>query len=89
MTLAGSRFTHSAESRYAPIEGEALVVADSLEKVKYFVLGCKDLIIAVDHKPLVKLLSDRSLEDIHNTRLMNLKERTWHSHTVTAEQRLE
>jgi len=76
VTLAGSRFTHSAESRYAPIEGEALAVADSLEKVKYFVLGCKDLIIAVDHKPLVKLLGDRSLEDIHNTRLMKLKERT-------------
>ena len=28
--LIGSRFTHSSESRYAPIEGEALAVADAL-----------------------------------------------------------
>ena len=43
VTLVGSRFTHAAESRYAPIEGEALAVADALEKAKHFVLGCKRL----------------------------------------------
>lgn len=32
ITLVGSRFTHPAESRYAPIEGEALAVADALDK---------------------------------------------------------
>ena len=74
--LIGSRFTHSSESRYAPIEGEALAVADALERARYFVLGCRDLIVAVDHKPLLKILSDRSLEDIPNNRLRNLKERT-------------
>ena len=57
--LIGSRFTHSSESRYAPIEGEALAVADALERARYFVLGCRDLIVAVDHKPLLKILSDR------------------------------
>ena len=72
----GSRFTHSSESRYAPIEGEALAVADALERARYFVLGCRDLIVAVDHKPLLKILSDRSLEGIPNNRLRNLKERT-------------
>lgn len=76
ITLVGSRFTHPAESRYAPIEGEALAVADSLDKARYFVLGCKDLTIAVDHKPLLKIFSDRSLEDISNNRLRNLKEKT-------------
>ena len=74
IALVGSRFTHAAESRYAPIEGEALAVADALDKCRYFVLGCQDLIIAVDHKPLLKLFSDRSLEDIPNSRLHNLKE---------------
>ena len=29
--VVGSRFTHSAESRYASIKGEALVVADALD----------------------------------------------------------
>ncbi len=36
--MVGSRFTHSAESRYAPIEGEALAVADALEKARHFLL---------------------------------------------------
>ena len=30
-TLVGSPFTHAAESRYAPVEGEALAVADALD----------------------------------------------------------
>ena len=74
VTLVGSRFTHAAESRYAPIEGEALAVADALDKARHFVLGCSNLVVAVDHKPLCKLFGDRSLEP--NTRLRNLKEKT-------------
>ena len=76
ITLVGSRFTHAAESRYAPIEGEALAVADALDKARHFVLGCKDLIVAVDHRPLLKIFGDRSIDQISNTRLRNLKERT-------------
>jgi hypothetical protein len=72
----GSRFTSGAESRYAPIEGEALALVDALEKARHFVLGCTNLIVAVDHKPLLKTFSDRSLEDIPNPRLLNLKERS-------------
>ena len=59
-TLVGSRFTHAAESRYAPIEGEenlyGTYIADALDKARFFVLGCEDLIVAVDHKPLLKVL---------------------------------
>ena len=76
ITLVGSRFTHSAESRYAPVDGEALAVADALDKARYFVLGCEEFIIAIDHKPLLKLFGDRSLDDISNTRHRNLKEKT-------------
>ena len=76
VALVGSRFTTGAESRYAPIEGEALAVVDALRKARHFVLGCKDLIVAVDHKPLLKVLGDRSLENINNPRLLNLKEKT-------------
>ena len=72
----GSRFTRPAESRYAPVEGEALAVVYSLDKAKHFVLGCSDLIVAVDHKPLLKIFGDRSLADIPNPRLRNLKEKT-------------
>ena len=77
-TLVGSRFTYTAESCYALVEGEALTVADALDKAIFFVPGCSDLIIAVDHKLLLKVLSDRSLEEISNARLHNLKEKTLH-----------
>lgn len=76
ITLAGSRFLRSAEKRYAPIEGEALAVAWALEDTKYFTLGCENLIIATDHKPLVKVFGDRALDEITNTRIFRLKERT-------------
>ena len=58
------------------MEGEALTVADALEKTRYFVLGCENLIVAVDHKPLLKLLADRAIDDIPTHRLRNLKEKT-------------
>ena len=76
ITLVGSRFTSGAESRYAPVEGEALAVVDALDKARHFVLGCSDLIIAVDHKPLLKVFGNRSLDDIPNPRLRNLKEKS-------------
>ena len=76
ITLVGSRFTHAAESRYAPVEGEALAVADALEKARHFVLGCTNLVVAVDHKPLLRIFGDRSLADMGNNRLRNLKEKT-------------
>ena len=72
VVLVGSRFTHPAESRYAPVEGEALAVADALDKARHFVLGCQDLVVAVDHKPLLGLFTNRSLENIPNNRLRNL-----------------
>ena len=75
LVFAGSRFTSPAESRYAPVEGEALAVTDALEKCKYFILGCPNLIVVTDHKPLTKILGDRKLEDISNPRLLNLKEK--------------
>ena len=74
--MAGGRFTTPAESRYSPTEGELLAVADSLHKARHFVLGCKYLIVAVDHLPLLGLLNSKSLTDIHNPRILALKEKT-------------
>ena len=58
VVMVGSRFTHPAESRYAPVEGEALAVVDALDKARYFVLGCENLIVTVDYKPLLKLFGE-------------------------------
>ena len=74
--LIGSRFTTATESRYAPVEGEALAVAYGLHQTRYYTLGCTKLIVATDHKPLVQILNDKSLTDISNRRLLNLKEKT-------------
>ena len=74
--LVGSRFTSPAESRYAPIEGEALAIVEGLNKARHFIIGCPDLIVAVDHKPLLKVFGDRHLDDIPNPRLRNLKEKS-------------
>ena len=75
ITLAGSRFLSSAEQRYAAIEGEALAVAWGLEQTRYFTQGC-DLVIVTDHKPLTKIFGDRTLDEISNSRLFCLKQRT-------------
>ena len=66
MVLAGSRFTKDAETRYPPVEGEALAVAWSLAVTRHYTLGNPKLIVATDHKPLLKVLRDRKLEDIDN-----------------------
>jgi hypothetical protein len=56
------------------VEGEALAAAWALSKTKHFTIGCKDLVLCVDQKPLV--LGDRELADIENVRLLNFKEKT-------------
>ena len=74
--MAGSRFLRPSELRYAPVEGEALAIAWSLEHTKYFTQGCDDLVIVTDHKPLVNFFSDRTLDQITNPRLFSIKQRT-------------
>lgn len=76
LVMAGSRFTKEAESRYSPVEGEALAVTYGLHKCRYYVLGCQNLLIATDHQPLLKIFSDRKLDDIENPRLLRLKEKS-------------
>ena len=65
--MAGGRFTIPAESRYSPTEGEALAVAVGLEGSKYYTLGCRSLVVATDHKPLLSILNDRALDTVVNS----------------------
>ena len=76
LSLCGSRYLIPAEQRYAAVEGEALAIVWALQKARLFLLGCQNLEIITDHRPLVKLLSDRELKDITNPRLFRLKEKT-------------
>ena len=76
LIFAGSRFTKPAESRYAPIEGEALALAWALDHSRMYTLGCPNLLVAVDHKPLLGVFNDRDLQSIKNPRLRSFKEDT-------------
>ena len=76
LILAGSRFTHGPETRYAPIEGECLAAAYGLKQCRMYTLGCPNLTLATDHKPLTRILNDRQLDTICNPRLLKMKERT-------------
>ena len=60
--------------RCAPFEGEALAVVYGLKSARHFVLGCDNLVVAPDHKPLLGVLNNRHLGDIKNERLLSLKE---------------
>merc|ERR1712082_346845 len=75
MIICCSRYCTPAETRYHPIEGELLAVVWALEKTKQYTLGCERLLVLVDHKPLLGLLTRRELGDIDNPRLEHLAER--------------
>jgi hypothetical protein len=53
-------------------------VAWGLEQTRYFTQGCDNLVVVTDHKPLVKIFGDRTLDEITNSRLFRLKQRTSH-----------
>ena len=72
----GSRFNSGAESRYHPIEGEAAAAVHGLDKTSMFALGHPSLMLALDHKPLIKIFGDAALESITNPRLFNFKQKT-------------
>ena len=65
-----------SEQNYWPVEGEALAVKWSLEDTRFFTWGCKDLHIQTDHRPLVKLMDAKPLDDIDNSRILTFIERT-------------
>ena len=77
IVFAGSKTTNGAQRRYCPVEGECLAAAYGLERCRMYTLGCRDLILAVDHKPLINILNDRHLDTIPNPRLRRLKEKTF------------
>ena len=65
------------ELNWCPGEGLAVVYAQyALNKTRHFVLGCKRLYVATDHKPLLVTFNNRNLEQVENPRLRRLKEKT-------------
>ena len=51
-----------------------LAVVSAFEQSRYFTQGYDNLLVLTDHKPLVKLFEDRTLNKIANTLLFRLKQ---------------
>ena len=77
LVYAGSRFTTPTEAGYSPTEGESLTVAWALDNARISVLGCRDLMVSTDHKPLLGIFRDRDHSSISNDHISSLKEKTF------------
>lgn len=55
--------------RFSILTGRRGISSCRCSQVRYFVLGCDNLVIAVGHKTLLKLFGHRLLENIPNARL--------------------
>ena len=53
-----------------------MAAAYGLKQCRMYTLGCPNLTLATDHKPLTRILNDCQLDTICNPRLLKLKERT-------------
>ena len=60
----GSRFCNAAESNYSPTDGEFTALVEALEKTAYFTLGCSDLTVGTDHKPLISIVNETGIGEI-------------------------
>ncbi|MFO0089907.1 MAG: Ty3/Gypsy family RNase HI domain-containing protein, partial [bacterium] len=72
MVQAGSRFLSDAETRYAMIELECLAAAWGMQKCQQFIEGLYFLLVS-DHKPLIPILNDYSLDKLDNPRILRLR----------------
>ena len=77
LVYAGSCFTTPTEAGYSPTEDKSLAFAWALDNARTFVLGCRDLIVSTDHKPLLGIFCDRDLSSIPNDHISSQKERTF------------
>ena len=62
----GSRFLTEAETRYATVEIEMLGAAWVVNKCHIYLAGLKNFTIFVDHKPLIPVLNNKTLDAIKN-----------------------
>ncbi len=75
LEICGSRFLLDTESRYAMIEIELLAIVWAIKvKCRLYLEGCKFQFV-IDHKPLVPILNNYTLDMVDNPRLQRLKEK--------------
>ena len=70
LSLTEFRFTNDVTSRYTPVEREVLALVYGLEFCRIFLLGCLNLLLAMDHKSLMNIFSGHVLEKMKITRFL-------------------
>ena len=48
-----------------------------LEQTKYFTKGCRDFVVVTEHKKLVNIFGDRTVNEIQNTCIFRIKQLPW------------
>lgn len=79
-------FLTDAETRYATIELELLAVVWAVSKCRLYRVGLQNFNIITDHRPLIPILNQYTLDTVKNLHLQRLKEKL-SPHLFTAEWR--
>ena len=74
----GSRFLSDTESRYAVVELELLAIVWALKKCRTFLMGLQHFEVVTDHKPLVPILNEYTLDAVENLRLQRAERKNEH-----------
>jgi hypothetical protein len=69
----GSRFLSDAETRYAMIELECLGSAWAIQECRQFLEGLPSFLLLTDHRPLIPILNEYSLDKLENPRILRLR----------------
>ena len=77
LVKCGSRYLSPPESRsYSIIELELTAIVWALHKCRYYLLGLHEFEIVTDHKSLVPILNNYTMDNLDTFRLLRLKEKT-------------
>ena len=73
--MGGGAFCNQAERNYNPIKGEATAIFKGFKDTQFYTLRCKNLHMAMDHRPLVITLGKQWVADVPNKQLARIKEK--------------
>ena len=71
----GSTGLSDTQTRYSITELETLAAVWALGKCKFWLIGANMVYLVTDHKPLTDMMK-KSINDVHNTRLQSMMEKT-------------
>ena len=72
----GSRFISETESRYSMVELELLAIVWAVtKKLRVYLAGLPEFKVITDHRPLLSILNEQTLDVVESPRIQRLKEK--------------